>query len=238
MLTQKQKKIASITFQNFQKLFIENDMKWTNKNNELIYTIKTSTERDRIEQVTTTNFNQNVYLGKVDRENAFCQLQGRKVYRSLNWVYCYYTSFDHCVSLDDKIPHYSEQIRNGFKREKRKERKLVYTTYEYFKTLTTEEKKAVALVAKGNKLMMRAVPGARFFVLEAIYSKKRIKFFKNATFVAKHDVRLFLGFDFNEKSIHGFRLENEAVHMTIWDFSLPFFRIKGRGLYFDQFRFF
>ena len=26
--------------------------------------------------------------------------------------------------------------------------------------------------------------------------------------------------------------------MTIWDFSLPFFRIKGRGLYFDQFRFF
>ena len=26
--------------------------------------------------------------------------------------------------------------------------------------------------------------------------------------------------------------------MTIWDFSLPFFRIKGRGLYYDQFRLF
>ena len=26
--------------------------------------------------------------------------------------------------------------------------------------------------------------------------------------------------------------------MTIWDFLLPLFRIKGRGLYFDQFRFF
>ena len=26
--------------------------------------------------------------------------------------------------------------------------------------------------------------------------------------------------------------------MTIQDLSLPFFRIKGRGLYFDQFRFF
>ena len=26
--------------------------------------------------------------------------------------------------------------------------------------------------------------------------------------------------------------------MTIWDVSLPFFRIKGRGLYFDQFRLF
>ena len=30
------KKIDSITFQNFQKLFIENDMTWTDKNNEFI----------------------------------------------------------------------------------------------------------------------------------------------------------------------------------------------------------
>ena len=29
------KKIDSITFQLFQKLFIENDMKWRNKNNSL-----------------------------------------------------------------------------------------------------------------------------------------------------------------------------------------------------------
>ena len=69
------KKIDSITFQNFQKLFIENDMTWTNKNNESIYTIRTSTERDRIEQVTTKNFNQNAYLNKVDRENTFWLLQ-------------------------------------------------------------------------------------------------------------------------------------------------------------------
>ena len=33
-------------------------------------------------------------------------------------------------------------------------------------------------------------------------------------------------------------MENEAVSMTIWDLLLPIFRIKGRGLYFDQFRFF
>ena len=26
--------------------------------------------------------------------------------------------------------------------------------------------------------------------------------------------------------------------MTVWDFSLPFFRIKGRGLDFDHFKFF
>ena len=28
------------------------------------------------------------------------------------------------------------------------------------------------------------------------------------------------------------------MNITIWDFSLLFFRIKGRGLYFDQFNFF
>ena len=146
-------------------------MTWTNKNNEFIYTIRTSTERDRIEQLTTKNFNQNAYLDKVYKENTFWLLQDGKVYRSVNWVYRHYTSFDHGVSLDDKIPHYFEQIRRrGFKKEKHKERKLVYTTYEYFKTLTAEEEKAVALVVKGNKLMVRAVPGARFFVPETIYN--------------------------------------------------------------------
>ena len=67
--------IDLITFQNFQKLFIENDTTWTNKNNEFIYTIRTSTERDWIEQVTTKNFNQNAYLNKADRENTFWLLQ-------------------------------------------------------------------------------------------------------------------------------------------------------------------
>ena len=105
------KKIDWITFQNFQKLFIENDMTWRNKNNEFIYIIRTPTVRDRIEQITTKNFNQNTYLDKIDRENTFSLLQGGKVYRSVNWVYRYYTSFDHSVNLGDKIPYYCEQIR-------------------------------------------------------------------------------------------------------------------------------
>ena len=110
------------------------------------------------------------------------------------------------------------------------EKKFVYSTYKYFKTLTTEEKKAVALVAKGNKLIVRTVLGARFFVPETIYNQRRINFLRNATFVAKYNVRLILDFDFDEKSIYEFRLENEAVNMRTWDFSLPFFRIKG-GVY-------
>ena len=85
---------------------------------------------------------------------------------------------------------------------------------------------AVALVAKGNKLMMRAVPGARLFVPETIYNQRKINLLKNVTFVAKYDERLILGFNLDEKSIYEFRLENETVNMTIWDFSLPFFRIK------------
>ena len=75
------------------------------------------------------------------------------------------------------------------------------------------------------------VPGTRFFVLVTIYNERRTNFLKNAAFVAKYDVRLVLGPDFDEKSICEFRLKNETVNMTI-------FKIKGRGLYFDQFRFF
>ena len=57
--------------------------------------------------------------------------------------------------------------------------------------------------------MMRVVPGTRFFVPETIYNQRRINFLKTATLVGKYDVRLILGFDFNEKSIYEFRLENE-----------------------------
>ena len=79
---------------------------------------------DRIEQVTTKKFNQNAYLDKVDRKNTFWLLQGVKVYRWINWVYHYYTYFNHGVSLEDKIPYYFEQIkRRGFKKVKRKEKK-------------------------------------------------------------------------------------------------------------------
>ena len=47
------------------------------------------------------NFKQNPYLNKVNRVNTFWLL--REGYRSVN--YCYYTSIDHGLSLDHKIPH-------------------------------------------------------------------------------------------------------------------------------------
>ena len=65
------KKIDLITFQNFQKLFIENDMIWRNKSNEFIYTTRTPTRRDRLELVTTKNISENAYLDKAHRENIF-----------------------------------------------------------------------------------------------------------------------------------------------------------------------
>ena len=94
------------------------------------------------------------------------------------------------------------------------------------------------MVAKVNKLTIRAVPGTRFFVPEKIYNEKRQNFFKNATFVAKYDVGLILGFDFDEKSIYESRLKNETVSLTIWDFSLPFFRIKKEVYIFTNLNFF
>ena len=121
-----------LTFQNFQKLLIENDMAWSQNSN-------------RRRSNWTSNkkiFNQNANIDKFDRENIFWLLQGGKVYRSVNWVHRYCTTFDHGVSLDDKVPYYFEQIRRrSFNRETRKDRKLVYTASEYFKTLTPDKKK-------------------------------------------------------------------------------------------------
>ena len=83
-ITTDTKKIDLITFQNFQKLFIENDMTWRDKNNEFIYTVRTLTGRDQIEQIATKNFNQNAYLDNIDSENTFWLQQEGTVYRSLN----------------------------------------------------------------------------------------------------------------------------------------------------------
>ena len=127
------------------------------------------------------------------------------------------------MNLDNKIACYLEQIRRrSFNQETRKDRKLVYTASEYFKTLTPEEKMTVTLVAEGNRLTIKAVLSTRFFVPEKIYNKIRQNVLKNATFVAKYDVRLFLGFHFDEKSIYKFRLKNETVNGAIWDFLLRF----------------
>ena len=71
-----------------------------------------------------------------------------------------------------------------------------------------------------------------------IYNERRQNFLQNATFVAKRNVRLILGLDFKEKSIYEFRLKNGTFNMTVWDFSLLLFRIKGRCLNFDHFKFF
>ena len=55
--------------------------------------------------------------------------------------------------------------------------------------------------------------------------------------MAKYNVMLILGFDFDENS-YEFGPKIETVNMTICDFLVPLFRIKGRGLNFDQFKFF
>ena len=58
----------------------------------------------------------------------------------MNWVYRYYRYFDHTVSLDDKRPYYFQQIRKqGFDKEKHKEKRLVYTTSKHFKIVMPEE---------------------------------------------------------------------------------------------------
>ena len=71
------------------------------------------------------------------------------------------------MCLDDKTPHYFEQIRRrGFKQESLRKENLFTQHMNTLKHYQQQKIKAVGLVPKGNKLMMRAVPGARFFVPE------------------------------------------------------------------------
>ena len=61
-------------------------MTWRNKNNEFIYAIRIPRERDRIDQISTKNFDQNPYLDKIDRENGKYSLATARgiVYTSVN----------------------------------------------------------------------------------------------------------------------------------------------------------
>lgn len=67
------KKIDAITFQSFQKLFLENNMTLKDSKDEFIYTIRglPVQNTNQYEQIITKKFNENAYLDRLNRENTF-----------------------------------------------------------------------------------------------------------------------------------------------------------------------
>ena len=105
-ITRKQKKIDSITFKNFQKLFIQNDMTWADRKGEFIYTIKKLTKKDTIQQLLSKNFNENTYLEKLDRENtSWLTYNNGRAFKSMTWIYRYFNTPDKGTYLEDKSVH-------------------------------------------------------------------------------------------------------------------------------------
>ena len=136
------KKSDSITLQNFQKLFIKNDMTWVDKKEEFIYTIKKLTEKDTIQQLLSKTFNENACLKKLNRENTFwLTYNNGRAYRSINRIYRYFNTPDKGTYLEDKSAHFLVLIRmKGFEKQTNAERKYVYTLSNHFTYLRLEEK--------------------------------------------------------------------------------------------------
>ena len=83
----------------------------------------------------------------------------------LFWYYARLYHESH-VNFDDKDGNVFEQIKvREFNFEQKKERKLVCTTKNYFKTLSPAEKKAMVMISDASHIALRKVVGARFLYL-------------------------------------------------------------------------
>ena len=82
------KRIDSISFQNFQKPFVKQDL--TCSNGGFVYTIKESPEKRNIQQITTKHFKRNNYVKVSQRANTFWVPLNGKVYQSVNWIFWFY----------------------------------------------------------------------------------------------------------------------------------------------------
>ena len=223
------KKTDVITFQNFQKLFLENDMTWKYHKDKFIYTVRRlpAPNTNQSEQIITKNFNENTYLDRLNRENIFwVTYNNGRAYSSVNWIYHYLnTPAKDFVYLEDKRASYFEQIRKtGFDKETNSERKLDFATSEYFRSMHPELKKYVTLVFNGTRVQLRPLQGMRFFVLKSACYNRFINFLQGSTFAAERDMRLITHLDFDEKSLYEFKLKSEMQYIRTLDFSLPSFR--------------
>ena len=99
-------------------------------------------------------------------------------------------------------------------------------------------KKAVAIITRANKIYLRAVPGATFFVSEPLYNKRNSKFLSNLQFAGKVNARSTLNVVTRQENVYEFNLKNIAVSTGKDDFILPKLRYRNKGVEFDHHLFF
>ena len=125
----------------------------------------------------------------------------------LFWYYARLYHESH-VNFDDKDGNVFEQIKvREFNFEQKKERKLVCTTKNYFKTLSPAEKKGHGNDFRCFSYRPEKSSRSEIFVFEQIYNRRNQNFLKGIVFLNKINARLALGYDLDERYIYELRLK-------------------------------
>ena len=127
----------------------------------------------------------------------------------------------------------------GFKLKTDISKKLVYTTQEVFKTLTMEQKKAVAIIStNGGYAIMINISRARFFVLEPLFNKRRRNILAGLNFVKKVDARSTLNIVIHQENIFEFKLKDKTINIRRDNIILLKYKTKTGEVAFHHHTFF
>ena len=85
---------------------------------------------------------------------------------------------------------------------------------------------------------MISIPGARFFVSELLFNKRRRHFLAGLNFVGKADARSTLNIVTHQENVFEFKLKDKTINIRRGDFVLPKYRTKTGGVVLDHHTFF
>ena len=105
--------------------------------------------------------------------------------------------------------------------------------------MAIEQKKGVAIIStSGGYAKMINVPGARFFVPESLFNKRRRNFLAGLYFAGKVDARSTLNIVTHLENAIKFKLKDKTINIRRDDFILPKYITKTGWVVFDHHTFF
>ena len=143
--------------------------------------------------------------------------------------------------LETLIPGDIESFRYlHFKKfENRLAKKIVYTDFNTYRRLTTEQKQFTILIKENEKtIRISLVNRNRFFVLELMHEKSKTNMLSKPKFIEKVLSNTITGRQrFSLKYLYKCKLKHITVTLTKDEFILLNFRKRNESLIFDFFSF-
>ena len=166
------KKVEKIEFKNYQNLY---------ENCELLrvgrqwnaFTYEVFSENGKLVRRLYHRINHNAYLNLSANYNTFGIITKEgKTYQSCNWLHLIYTWL-RSIYYDNIPASVIENLkRQSLNLERDAQKKLVYTTHEHWKTLSTENKRKVVIISINNRSgVLPKINDVRLFVSGPIYKQ-------------------------------------------------------------------